>query len=238
MNTTRAAAKQILLEYSEMAKELGTTTSGIANSAIEWQRQGYSAADTNTLIKNSTILAKVGMLEEAEAQEYLTSAMKGYGVAVEDSLRIVDQLTSIDMQAAVSAGGLAEAMSRTAASAKMAGVETEQLLAYLAITGEVTQKSMSQIGESYKTIFARFGNIKAGKFVDDETGEDLNDVAKVLSKFNIELYDAEGNMNDVGEILDTVGNKWNSLTEIEQNAIATAIAGTRQRENFIVSCSF
>lgn len=86
----------------------------------------------------------------------------------------------------------------------------------------------------YKTIFARFGNIKAGKFVDEETGEDLNDVAKVLSKFNIELYGAQGNMNDVGEILDTVGNKWSSFTEIEQNAIATAIAGTRQRENFIV----
>ena len=48
----------------------------------------------------------------------------------------------------MSAGGLAEAMSRTAASAKMAGVDMDKLLGYLAVTGEVTQKSMSQIGES------------------------------------------------------------------------------------------
>lgn len=77
----------------------------------------------------------------------------------------------------------------------------------------------------FKTIFARFGNIKAGKFVDDETGEDLNDVASVLSEFNIQLYDAQGNMSDVGDILDTIASKWSGLTQVEQNAIATSIAG-------------
>ena len=30
-----------------------------------------------------------------------------------------------------------------------------------------------KVTEVFKTIFARFGNIKAGKFVDDETGESL-----------------------------------------------------------------
>lgn len=88
--------------------------------------------------------------------------------------------------------------------------------------------------EVFKTIFARFGNIKAGKFIDDETNEDLNDVAKVLSQFNIELYDAQGNMNDVGKILDTLANRWENLTTVEKNALASAIAGVRQRENFIV----
>lgn len=39
-------------------------------------------------------------------------------------------------------------MSRTAASANLAGVEMEQLLGYLAVVGEVTQKSMSSVGES------------------------------------------------------------------------------------------
>ena len=41
-------------------------------------------------------------------------------------------------------------------------------------------------------------------------------------------------MNDVGDILDTLGDKWDSLTEVEQNALASATAGTKQRENFIV----
>ena len=91
-----------------------------------------------------------------------------------------------------------------------------------------------KVTEVFKTIFARFGNIKAGKFTDDETGESLNDVAKVLSQFNIQLYDAQGNMTDVGDILDKLHDKWRDLTTVEKNALASAIAGTRQRENFIV----
>ena len=39
-------------------------------------------------------------------------------------------------------------MSRTANSANLAGVEMHQLLGYLAVVGEVTQKSMSSVGES------------------------------------------------------------------------------------------
>lgn len=41
-------------------------------------------------------------------------------------------------------------------------------------------------------------------------------------------------MADVGNIITELGGKWDSLTKVEQNAIATAIAGTRQRENFLV----
>lgn len=231
---TQEEAEKLLATYNKMAQQLGSTTTEVAEAAVEWQRQGYNLAETNKLIENSMILSKVGMLESAEAQQYLTSAIKGYNVAVQDSLGIVDQLTAIDLNAAVSAGGLAEAMSKTAASAKIAGVEMEQLLGYLAVVGEVTQKSMSSVGESFKTVFARFGQIKAGKFVDEETGEDLNDIAKVLSQFNIQLYDAQGNMADVGGILNTLHNQWKDLTTVEKNAIATAVAGVRQRENFLV----
>ena len=39
-------------------------------------------------------------------------------------------------------------MSRTAASAGLAGVEMDELLGYLAVVGETTQKSMSSVGES------------------------------------------------------------------------------------------
>lgn len=52
-----------------------------------------------------------------------------------------------------------------------------------------------------------------------------NDVAKVLSKFNIELYDSQGNMADVGKILDNLASRWDKLNDTERNALATSIAG-------------
>ena len=41
-------------------------------------------------------------------------------------------------------------------------------------------------------------------------------------------------MRDFSEVLDELANKWVTLTSVEQNAVATAMAGTRQRENFNV----
>ena len=101
MGSTRGEAREMLSTYSQMAQELGSTTKEVATAAVEWQRQGYTVAETNTLIKNSMILSKVGMIESAEAQQYLTSAMKGYNMSVNQSLSIVDQLTAIDMKAVI-----------------------------------------------------------------------------------------------------------------------------------------
>lgn len=40
-------------------------------------------------------------------------------------------------------------------------------------------------------------------------------------------------MNDVSNILSTLANKWDKLNDTERNALATSIAGVRQRENFL-----
>ena len=101
MGSTRNEARGMVKEYSQMAQELGATTVEVTDAAVEWQRQGYNIADTNELIRNSMILSKVGMVESAEAQEYLTSAMKGYQVSVQNSLGIVDKLASVDLEAVI-----------------------------------------------------------------------------------------------------------------------------------------
>lgn len=96
---TQEEAEKLLSTYNKMAQELGSTTTEVAEAAVEWQRQGYNLAETNKLIENSMILSKVGMIESTEAQQYLTSAMKGYNVEVSKSLNIIDQLTAIDLNA-------------------------------------------------------------------------------------------------------------------------------------------
>lgn len=72
------------------------------------------------------------------------------------------------------------------------------------------------------------GNIKAGKFVDDETSENLNDVSKVLNKLGINLFDQQGQFRNFGTVLDEVAGKWDTYDTVEQNAISTAIAGKQK----------
>ena len=70
------------------------------------------------------------------------------------------------------------------------------------------------------------GNIKVKKFVDDETGEALNDVESILGKVGISLRDkTTGQFREFGKVLDEVGEKWKTYDSLEKNAIATALGG-------------
>ena len=228
----RDRTKELVASYSEMAQELGAVTSEVAAAAADWLRQGYSLEDTNELIKTTTVLSKIGLINSAEATQYLTSAIKGYKVEINDAMSIADKLSAVDMAAAVSVGGLAEGMSKTANSARLAGVEMDTLLGYLAAVGEVTQQDMASIGNAFKTMFARYSNVKLNKLVDDD-GESLNDYERILTRVGIRLRDNLGEFRDFTDVLDDVQAKWSSLTEVEQSAIATALGATRQKENVL-----
>lgn len=228
-----AEVNSMMRSYNQIAKDLSSTTKDVGSAANEIVRMGESLFNTNKLIENSTMLAKIGMIESSQATEYLISSMKGFQVSAEDSLEIIDKLTSVDMQAAVSAGGLAEAMSRCANIANNSGTSMDRLIGYMATVGEVTQDSMSVIGNAFKSMYSRMNNIKIGKFIDDETGESLSDTEAVLNKLGIRLRNTQDTYRDFDDVLDDVGNRWKDFTQVEQNAISVAIAGTMQRERFI-----
>lgn len=229
--------QNLIKGYNQLGQAMGATTTEVTDSADAWLRQGNSVKETNTLIRDSMILSKVGQIDSADATKYLTSAMKGYGVAVEEVLGIVDKLTAVDLVSATDAGELAEAMSRTAETADMAGVSMDKLLGYLATVGETTQKSMSSIGESFKTIFTRMADIKADKLElidEDGTTETLSQVETVLNNLGIKLRNSDNEFRNFGDVLDEVASGWENYSSVQQAAISKAFAGTRQSENFKV----
>lgn len=233
-------AQELMLTYNKLGKELGATTQQIAESANEWLRQGYSAQEAGDLIDASMKLSKLGMIESSEATQYLTSMLKGFKMEAENALEVVDRLTSVDVEAAVSAGGIAEALSRTATSAQLAGLSLDESIGMVTVIGEVTQKSMESVGESVKTLLSRYGNVKAGVFAqmglddDGETTDNINDIEKVLGKLGIPIRSSNLEMRAIGDVLDELADKWVSLDTVSKNAVATAMAGVRQRENFNV----
>lgn len=223
-------------KYNELAKDMSVTTKNITSSADEWLRQGKSVAETNELIKDSVILSKVGQIDAAEATKYLTSAMNGFKAETSDVIGIVDKLTNVDLESATSAGGLAEAMSKCANSADVAGVSMDALIGYIATVAEVTQKSDSVVGESFKTILARMGKIKLNNWI-DEDGKDIsgeiNDVEKTLAQFDIKLRKSATEFRNFEDVIYDVGMAWDKFSSVDQNAIANAFGGVYQRENVI-----
>lgn len=236
-NASESEAEQYMNTYNSMAQSLGATTTEVADTATGWLRQGKSIAETNQLIQDSVKLAKIGMINTADATQYLTSALNGYRLEASQASDIVDKLSKLDSAAAITAAGLAEGMSRTANTARDAGVSIDELLAYLAVIGETTQKSMSSVGESLKTVFTRMSNVKLGKIDftnEDGTTESLSDVETVLNQLDIKLRASNNEFRDFSDILAEVGAKWTNYSGVQQAAIAKSFAGVRQQENFRV----
>lgn len=231
---TKEETQQLLDTYNQIGQDFGASTTDVAEGAVDWLRQGFSETDTTELVKDSVILSKLALIDNADATQYLTSALKGYKLEAKDAIGVIDQLVSIDLEAATSAGDMAEAMSRTANMARTTGVEMNELLGLIATISEVTQNSASTVGNAMKTIFSRMSNVKAGVTV-DENGESLNDVEKVLNKIGVALRDNDGEWRDFYEVLDEIANKWDSLSSTQQSQVTTAIGGTRQRENILVA---
>lgn len=236
----RADGEALLVTYQKLGKQLGVTTQEVAQAADSWLRQGYAVEETTELINASMKLSRLGQMQSAEATKALTSALKGFKMEATGAMSIVDKLTKVDMAAAVSAGDIAEGLSRVATSSQLAGLSLDETVGILSTIGEVTQKDMSSVGESLKTLLSRYGNVKAGVYTsmglndDGETSENINDIEKVLSKLGIRIRTNNLEMRDISSVLDELAEKWGTLDTVSKNAIATAFAGVRQRENFLV----
>ena len=229
---SRSEMQALLSDYSKLGQEIGATTLEVAQSSDTFLRQGKTLAETDTLIRNSMMLSKLGQITSQESSAALTSAMKGYKVSVEDSLGIVDKLTAVDLNAATSAGDLAVAMQQTAVSADLAGLSMDKLIGQLAVIMEVTQQGPEQIGNFQKTMLSRMGNIKQGILLDPEDGSTLSNVESVLTGYGIKLRDSNSEFRNFGDVLDEVASKWDSYGSVAQRAIASAFAGVRQQERF------
>ena len=228
--------KNLMQQYNALGQELGAITTDVASGADAWLRQGKSLEQTNTLLKDSIVLSKVSGLDAEESTQYLTAAMNGYNVAVDNVMGIVDKVSKVDLESATDAGGLMEAMSRVSTMANTAGVSMDKLLGYMASVGEIMQPpSMSTLGTAFKSIFARMSDIKAQNYelVDDNgTTQLLSDVESSLKKVGIDLRKTVTEYNSYADVLDNLAAKWNTLNDVQRNELAKAFAGTRQQEVF------
>lgn len=141
-------ATNLMQSYTQIAKELGSTTVTVAESADEWLRQGASAEQANDLVRASTTLATVGAMDAEDATKALTAAINGYQKEMSDAMNIVDQLTELDLKFAASSGDIADGLSRVAAVGNQAGISLEKLEALLAVTQDQTQMSAETIGNA------------------------------------------------------------------------------------------
>ena len=122
-------------------------------------------------------------------------------------------------------------MSKVASAANNAGVDIDQMNAMLATVISVTREAPETIGTSFRTLFARMGDLKLG--ATDEDGVGLGKISKQLDAIGVKVLDQQGNMREMGDIIEDLAKKWQTLARAQQQAAAVAIGGKMQYSRLI-----
>jgi TP901 family phage tail tape measure protein len=228
----RKEAYELLGAYQDLARKTGLATSEISGVVVEFLKQGRTMKDAMELAEVSAKSAKVAGISAADAVKYLTSAVNGFGLAASQAEDIADKFAAVAASSATDFNELAVAMSKVSPVAKASGVGVDFMMGVLAKGLETTREAPENIGTAFKTIFARMREVTdIGKATED--GMSLNRVEKALDSIGVRLRDSSGQFRNLETVLTDVGEKWTTLTSIEQAYIATSLAGTRQQPRLL-----
>ena len=223
--------EQFAIRANKAAKELSASTLAYTDAALIYYQQGLddSAVEerTNTTIKMMNVTGQGA----EEVSSYMTAIWNNFDNGTKSLEYYADAITALGAATASSSKEIADGLQKFAAVADTVGLSYEYATAALATVVAETRQSADVVGTSFKTIFARMQGLSLGETLDD--GVDLNKYSVALQKIGVDVLDANGNLRTMNDILDALGERWETLTEAQRVATAETVGGVRQYANFM-----
>lgn len=214
------------------ADRLALSVEDLTNGMLLFYQQGLDTAEMEIRLDAAGKMATISQQSLSTAVDQLTSTMNAFSMAGDDAQRVVDTYAALAGATATDVEELATAMARTASIAQSAGLSFEETTAFLTTMEETTRLSSETIGMSFRSIVARFQQLKNG--VDElDDGVSANRVEEALASVDVALRDATGQFRPLGDVLMELSAKWDTLDTNTQRYIATIAAGTQQQSNFL-----
>lgn len=160
---TSADLEDFYYNANKVAKQLGSTTEEIINSASSWSRLGYNTKESAiAMAETSSIFASVSPdLNLDEATSSLTSILKAYqdyGITTDNALEeVVSKINHIGNLFSTTNGDISAGLQRSASSMAMAGEDFNKAVAVFTSAQEIVQDA-----ESVGIKEMRFADFKCG----------------------------------------------------------------------------
>lgn len=219
--------------YAEIAKNIGGTISDTIDATAAWSKNGYNIPDSKELARVSQLYKNVGDdIDIQGANESLISTLKGFQLQADQAEHIVDVFNEVSNNEAISSSGIGTALQRSAASFNAANTSLEKSVALITATNSVLQDE-EKTGNMWKTISARLRGADAelksmGEDTEGmvESTSKLRDLIKGMTGFDI-MKD-ENTFKDIYDIVLGIGEKWDSLSDVNRASLLEKLAGKNQ----------
>lgn len=228
-NTDRMA--EFAEQANKAAKALSTTTTDYTNASLIYFQQGLSDEEVTARTDITVKMANaVGQSAEV-VSEQLTAVWNNFADGSQSLEYYVDVMTALGAATASSSDEIAEGLSKFSAVASTVGLSYEYATAALTTLTSNTRESADVVGNALKTLFARIQGLRLGETLDD--GTTLNKYSEALQTVGISIYNANGSLKDMDNILNEMAAKWGELSDTQQVALAQTVAGVRQYNQLI-----
>lgn len=207
-----------LQALTDKAKEMGATTKFTAGeSADALSYMALAGWDTQSMLQGISPvmeLAAAANMDLASASDIVTDYLTAFGLTASDTTHFVDVMAYAMSHSNTNVEQLGEAYKACAATAKSMGYSVEETTAVLATMANAGVKG-GEAGTALNAIMTRLATNTKG-------------CADELKKYGVSIYDSQGNMNSLSDILTGLSAVWDNLTDQEQANLAKTIAGTNQ----------
>lgn len=217
--------RRLAHEYKNLGVELKTSIKDLTTSAVSLFRQGL---DTSEVEERLTVIAKTARATAVDiglTTDFITAGVNASKMAAE---AYSDTLIKASSISGTSFAELGEGMSKVVSAASISGISVQKLTSYISTLSETTRESASSLGNSMKTVIARFNSINE----EGEINEDFNKVQTAIESVGIAFVGLDNQIRPVSDILDDLNVKWSSLDKNTQQYLSTQIAGVRQISRF------
>lgn len=190
-------------ELREFAKEMGATTAFSANQAAEalnyMALAGYDAEKSMKMLPTVLNLAAAGGFDLARASDMVTDAQSALGLTTEQTTTMVDQMAKTASKSNTSVEQLGDAMLTIGGTAKFMAGGTDRLQTVLGLLADNGIKG-SEAGTHLRNMLLKLSS-------------PTKDGAAALENLGVKVFDAEGNMRDMRDIMLDLGGAMDSLTQ-------------------------
>lgn len=218
-------------EANKAAQALSTTTTEYTDASLIYYQQGLSDSE---VAKRTEVTIKMANAAGQSAQivsDQLTAVWNNFYDGSKSLEYYADVMTALGAATASSTDEIAGGLEKFAAIGETIGLSYEYAASALATITSNTRQSEEVVGTALKTIFARIQGLNLGETLDD--GTSLNKYSAALEKVGISIFEQNGEIKKMDNILDEMAAKWGTLAKDQQIALAQTVAGVRQYTQLI-----
>lgn len=197
----------------DFAQEMGSTTAFSATQAAEalnyMALAGYDAETSMEMLPTVLDLAAAGGIDLASASDMVTDAQSALGLSLEETAAMVDQMAAASSASNTSVAQLGEALLTLGATGRNVSGGTEELSTVLGVLADNGIKG-AEGGTHLRNILLSLQN-------------PTDDAAEMLNALGIAVYDADGNMRSMIDIVEDLQGSLDGMDQASKDAVVSGI---------------